>query len=79
MKAMLVVLFFMHLWWEHAWKYVLTIPALVMAVVLTISLVPDVMNRSEYFSASRDRLIKSTPDTSSSGSPTAESKVGSHE
>ncbi|MFM8703373.1 MAG: cytochrome C oxidase subunit IV family protein, partial [Planctomycetia bacterium] len=29
-KAMLVVLFFMHVFWEANWKYVLTIPAAMM-------------------------------------------------
>ncbi|MDA8042788.1 MAG: cytochrome C oxidase subunit IV family protein [Pirellulales bacterium] len=31
-KALLVVLFFMHVLWEANWKYVLTIPAAMMAI-----------------------------------------------
>ena len=46
-KALLVMLFFMHLKYEANWKYVLTIPASVMAVFLIIALVPDVMWRYE--------------------------------
>ena len=52
-KAMLVILFFMHLWWERAWKYVLTIPALFMGLLLVLLLVPDVGYR--YLTYSKDR------------------------
>jgi cytochrome c oxidase subunit 4 len=41
-KALLVMLFFMHLKYEASWKYVLTIPASVMAIFLMLALVPDV-------------------------------------
>src|SRR6186997_1191949 len=33
-KAMLVILFFMHMLWEANWKYVLTIPASMMSLFL---------------------------------------------
>ena len=46
-KATLVMLFFMHLKYEANWKYVLTIPATVMALFLIVALVPDVMWRYE--------------------------------
>lgn len=52
-KALLVILFFMHLWWERAWKYILTIPALFMGVLLVLLLVPDVGYR--YLTYSKDR------------------------
>lgn len=52
-KALLVILFFMHLWWERAWKYVLTIPALFMGVLLVLLLVPDVGYR--YLTYSKER------------------------
>ena len=52
-KAMLVILFFMHLWWERAWKYILTIPALFMGLLLVLLLVPDVGYR--YLTYSKDR------------------------
>jgi cytochrome c oxidase subunit 4 len=41
-KAMLVILFFMHVKYEANWKYVLTIPASIMSVFLCLALVPDV-------------------------------------
>jgi cytochrome c oxidase subunit 4 len=53
-KAMLVILFFMHLKYEASWKYVLTIPAAFMSVFLVLMLVPDVGNRMER--ASEERL-----------------------
>lgn len=52
-KAMLVVTFFMHLWWEKNWKYILTFPALVMGTLLVILLVPDVGDRQETYSQTR--------------------------
>jgi cytochrome c oxidase subunit 4 len=41
-KAMLVIMFFMHLLWEANWKWVLTIPASFMSIFLTLMLVPDI-------------------------------------
>jgi cytochrome c oxidase subunit 4 len=41
-KALLVILFFMHLFWEANWKYVLTIPAAFMSLFLILMLVPDI-------------------------------------
>lgn len=41
-KAMLVILFFMHIKYEASWKYVLTIPASIMSIFLILALVPDV-------------------------------------
>jgi len=40
-KAMLVIMFFMHLLWEANWKWVLTIPASFMSIFLMLILVPD--------------------------------------
>ncbi len=53
-KAMLVILFFMHLKWEASWKWVLTIPASLMAIFLMLVLVPDIGWRMRY--ASEDRM-----------------------
>jgi cytochrome c oxidase subunit 4 len=50
---MLVVLFFMHVWWEANWKYVLTIPAAMMALFLVIMLVPDIGLRNRMVSQER--------------------------
>ena len=52
-KAMLVVLFFMHVFWEANWKYVLTIPAAMMAIFLTIMLIPDVGLRNRMVAQER--------------------------
>jgi cytochrome c oxidase subunit 4 len=52
-KAMLVILCFMHVWWEANWKYVLTIPAAMMAIFLAIMLVPDVGMRLRMVSQER--------------------------
>lgn len=46
-KALLVVLFFMHVKYEANWKYVLTIPASIMALFLLLALVPDIGMRVE--------------------------------
>ena len=54
-KAMLVILFFMHLRWEANWKYALTIPASLMSLFLVLMLVPDVGMRLNH--ASRERRL----------------------
>jgi cytochrome c oxidase subunit IV len=59
-KAMLVILFFMHLKWEANWKWVLTVPASMMSALLILALVPDVGLRMQH--ASRARLIFSAPE-----------------
>jgi cytochrome c oxidase subunit IV len=41
-KAMLVAMFFMHLYWEANWKWVLTVPASFMSIFLLLMLVPDI-------------------------------------
>lgn len=52
-KAMLVILFFMHLWWEKSWKYILTVPVTIIGVVLVLLLIPDVGNRFATYSKTR--------------------------
>ncbi|MEQ8208650.1 MAG: cytochrome C oxidase subunit IV family protein [Lacipirellulaceae bacterium] len=54
-KAMLVILFFMHLKWEANWKWVLTVPMIIMSALLMLALVPDVGMRMRY--ASQERMI----------------------
>ncbi len=49
-KAMLVILFFMHVKYEANWKYVLTIPAGFMSIFLIMMLVPDVGLRNHWAS-----------------------------
>ena len=53
MKAMLVMLFFMHLIWEADWKYVLTVPASIMSLFLMLMLVPDIGLRGRWYSEER--------------------------
>lgn len=52
-KAMLVIMFFMHLLWEANWKYVLTIPAAMMSCFLLLMLIPDVGLRGNKYSEER--------------------------
>ena len=52
-KAMLVIMFFMHLLWEANWKWVLTIPATCMSIFLGLALVPDVGLRMRHASQER--------------------------
>ena len=59
-KAMLVILFFMHVKYEANWKYVLTFPAGFMAIFLTVMLVPDVGLRMHWYSPER-QLHMATP------------------
>lgn len=52
-KALLVMLFFMHLKWEANWKYVLTVPASMMSLFLVLMLVPDIGRRTRNYSDDR--------------------------
>jgi len=52
-KALLVILFFMHILWEANWKYVLTVPASLMSIFLVLMLVPDIGRRTLKYSADR--------------------------
>lgn len=52
-KAMLVILFFMHMLWEANWKYVLTIPASMMSLFLLLMLIPDIGRRTDRYSEER--------------------------
>ena len=58
-KAMLVIMFFMHLMWEANWKWVLTIPASFMSVFLMLMLVPDIGWRKDngYAQYNENRLL----------------------
>jgi len=73
LKALLVVLFFMHLLWEANWKWVLTIPASLMSVFLVLMLVPDVGLRMRK--ASDERLLHAAVPTAA----TAEAPAGEKE
>ena len=56
-KAMLVILFFMHVKYEASWKYVLTIPAAFMSIFLILALVPDIGMRSHWVSEERQQYM----------------------
>ncbi len=87
-KAMLVILFFMHIKYEANWKYVLTIPAGMMSIFLMLMLVPDVGMRTNGmgdFAAeySEERwLHTAVPETdmkhSNSGHPSGNHQPGGH-
>ncbi len=59
-KALLVILFFMHVKYEANWKYVLTIPAGMMSIFLMLMLVPDVAMRMRH--ASEERKLYAPED-----------------
>lgn len=60
-KAMLVILFFMHVKYEASWKYVLTIPAAIMSIFLLLALIPDIGLRMRHYSDIRLRHV-GTPE-----------------
>ena len=79
-KAMLVILFFMHLLWEANWKYVLTIPAGMMSIFLMLMLVPDIGLRTRNYSEER-LLHAAEPEvhsTSSHGDPDHDDHDSNH-
>jgi cytochrome c oxidase subunit 4 len=66
-KAMLVILFFMHLKWEANWKWILTVPASLMSILLVLALVPDVGLRfihTWHSGPSRNRMTFAADDPS---------------
>jgi cytochrome c oxidase subunit IV len=75
-KAMLVILFFMHILWEANWKYVLTVPASMMSIFLLLMLVPDIGRRTEKYSEER-WLYAAEPEPEKS--PTAEEPANDHD
>ena len=69
-KAMLVILFFMHILWEANWKYVLTVPASLMSVFLMLMLIPDIGRRTDNYAEERwlhAAEPEPAPDTTESG------------
>jgi cytochrome c oxidase subunit IV len=63
-KAMLVIMFFMHLKWEANWKWVLTVPASIMSALLIFALVPDVGLRMRHASYERLKYAAEEPAAS---------------
>jgi cytochrome c oxidase subunit 4 len=73
---MLVILFFMHLKWEANWKWVLTVPASLMSILLILALIPDVGLRfmqTWHSGPSRQRLTYAA-DLHHSGDAAAQAK-----
>ena len=69
-KAALVIMFFMHLKYEADWKYVLTIPASIMSIFLTLALVPDVGMRVKGmfgYGYSQERMINAGTPAQAAG------------
>ena len=75
-KAMLVILFFMHLKWEANWKWVLTVPASLMSLLLVLALVPDVGRRMRY--ASHERLVYAAEEPADPARGENATTVGPH-
>jgi cytochrome c oxidase subunit 4 len=73
-KAMLVILFFMHVKYEANWKYVLTIPCAFMSVFLVLMLVPDIGMRGRWVSEER-LLYSAEPRSTAHGSAQVESEL----
>jgi cytochrome c oxidase subunit 4 len=76
-KAMLVILFFMHVLWEANWKYVLTIPAALMSIFLILMLVPDIGLRIFHYSEER-WLHAANPRPIFASHETGEHETGQH-
>ncbi len=79
-KAMLVILFFMHVKYEANWKYVLTIPAGFMSIFLILMLVPDVGLRGRMASEERRANMAEPRSAAAHGSGTGShgAKDGEH-
>ena len=75
-KAMLVILFFMHVKYEANWKYVLTIPCAFMGIFLMLALVPDVGMRNRYASPERKAWMARARPDNEHGSAQAEHDAG---
>ncbi len=75
-KAMLVIMFFMHLKWEANWKWVLTVPASVMSMLLICALIPDIGLRMRH--ASYERMIHAAEKPAASDHE-AEATTNEHE
>ena len=78
-KALLVVLFFMHLLYEANWKYVLTIPSIFMSIFLVCMLIPDVGMRMNRASEERRRHMaveQKEPSTIKAQHPKTSEELG---
>ncbi len=60
-KASYVILYFMHIKYEKAWKYILLAPTIAMAIGLPLSLLPDIS--FEYYPADTQLQLNEQLDT----------------
>ena len=78
-KALLVIMFFMHLKYEANWKWVLTIPAGLMSIFLVMMLIPDIgmrMDNGLYGYSSERRRDSATPVVSEESAASGHSPSG---
>src|SRR4029079_993938 len=68
-KAMLVILFVMHLKWEANWKWIVTVPASMMSILLMLALVPDIGRRMNHASRQRLTFAAAQPEREAKGEP----------
>lgn len=47
-KVLLVAMYFMHLKFERGWKWILTIPPLILFLALLLALLPDIAGLGRY-------------------------------
>ena len=72
-KAGLVICCFMHLWWEANWKWVLTVPSSLMAIILVSMLIPDVGCRTNKYSSERWNRAAAESSETTEGAPSHDS------
>ncbi|MEX2185698.1 MAG: cytochrome C oxidase subunit IV family protein [Pirellulales bacterium] len=77
-KAMLVIMFFMHVKYEKSWKYVLTIPTAMMATFLVLMLVPDVGMRTHHYSEERMQNAARNPHADDDAEHDGDHNAGEH-
>ncbi|HEX6963487.1 MAG TPA: cytochrome C oxidase subunit IV family protein [Lacipirellula sp.] len=77
-KAMLVIMFFMHLKWEANWKWVVTVPASLMSLLLIIALIPDIGMRMRYASHERLTYAAEQPEREAADKPGTAKKPAEH-
>jgi cytochrome c oxidase subunit 4 len=77
-KAMLVILFFMHLKWEANWKWIVTVPASMMSILLMLALVPDIGRRMRNASHERLTYAAEQPEREAKGEPGTARRPAKH-
>lgn len=73
-KAAVVVLVFMHFYWEASWKYLLTFPAAIMSIFLASALVPDILYRGDHYSDHRKNFAAGADELKADSSDHSETE-----